>query len=314
MGTPFSLVVRSLPGHPDMTAAWKKQKEQGSAILVRLICWIAIYLGRGVARAILLPIDLYFLLRLPNQRQASRQYLERILDRKVNWLDTARHIHCFAATILDRVYFLTGQFERFDIRIHSKDTLMRYVEAGKGCILLGSHLGSFEVLRALGVTEKQLNIKIVMDKAHNTRITSVLDQLNPRISDTVLILDDAGSILQLHKLIEQGGLVGLLGDRVFSSNSKTVTTRFLGDDIEIPADPYLLAHLLKVPVILFFGLYYGKNRYDIHFELLADSIELPRKNRLQVAGEWAQKYTDRLSHYAHKAPYNWFNFYPYWKK
>jgi len=296
-----------------MTAAWKNQKEQGSVILVKLICWIALHLGRSIARTILVPIDLYFLLRLPNQRQASRQYLERILGRRVNWLDIARHIHCFAATILDRVYFLTGQFERFDIRIHSKEILMRYVDVGKGCILLGSHLGSFEVLRALGVTAKQLNIKIVMDKAHNTRITAVLDQLNPDISNTVLILDDAGSILQLHKLLEQGGLVGLLGDRVFSSNGKTVTADFLGDEIDIPADPYLLAHVLKVPVILFFGLYHGKNRYDIHFELFADSIDLPRKNRLQDAGKWAQKYMDRVAHYAHKAPYNWFNFYPYWK-
>ena len=67
-------------------------------------------------------------------------------------------------------------------------------------------------------------------------------------------------------------------------------------------------------MILFFGLYRGGNRYDIYFELFAENIRLPHKNRQAVIEEWAQKYVDRLSFYAHKAPFNWFNFYDFWGK
>jgi predicted LPLAT superfamily acyltransferase len=74
----------------------------------------------------------------------------------------------------------------------------------------------------------------------------------------------------------------------------------------------LLAALTGCPVILFFGLYRGNNRYDAHFELLAERIDLDRCHRQEQLAEWAQRYADRLEHYARLAPYNWFNFYDYW--
>jgi predicted LPLAT superfamily acyltransferase len=66
------------------------------------------------------------------------------------------------------------------------------------------------------------------------------------------------------------------------------------------------------PVILFFGLYRGGNRYEIYFEHFADEIALDRDRRAESIRFWAQQYARRLEHYAHLAPYNWFNFYPFW--
>ena len=74
----------------------------------------------------------------------------------------------------------------------------------------------------------------------------------------------------------------------------------------------LLASLLKAPVFLFFGLYLGGNRYEIHIEHFADHITLDRGSRESGIQAWTQRYADRLEHYARLAPYNWFNFYDYW--
>ncbi|NJN45664.1 MAG: lipid A biosynthesis acyltransferase, partial [Candidatus Competibacteraceae bacterium] len=68
------------------------------------------------------------------------------------------------------------------------------------------------------------------------------------------------------------------------------------------------------PVIIFFGLYRGSNRYDIHFERLADVITLDRACRQQQLQHWAQRYAERLEHYTRSAPYNWFNFYDFWEE
>ena len=73
-----------------------------------------------------------------------------------------------------------------------------------------------------------------------------------------------------------------------------------------------LAALACCPVILFFGLYRGGNRYELHFERLADLIVLDRSQRQAQLGDWMQRYADRLAHYARLAPDNWFNFYDYW--
>jgi predicted LPLAT superfamily acyltransferase len=70
--------------------------------------------------------------------------------------------------------------------------------------------------------------------------------------------------------------------------------------------------MMHCPVILFFGLYRGGNRYEIYFEHFADEIVLDRDRRAESISLWTQQYVTRLEHYTHLAPYNWFNFYPFW--
>src|SRR5437867_557884 len=79
-----------------------------------------------------------------------------------------------------------------------------------------------------------------------------------------------------------------------------------------PAGPVLLAAMMRCPVILFFGLYRGGNRYEIYFEHFADQIDLDRVRRAEDIQFWMQRYAERLEHYSRLAPYNWFNFYPFW--
>src|SRR5213082_94132 len=70
--------------------------------------------------------------------------------------------------------------------------------------------------------------------------------------------------------------------------------------------------LPRCPVILFFGLYRGKHHYEIYFEHFADEITLNRDRRAEDIQLWMQRYAERLEHYTRLAPYNWFNFYPFW--
>ena len=70
--------------------------------------------------------------------------------------------------------------------------------------------------------------------------------------------------------------------------------------------------MMRCPVILFFGLYRGGNRYEICFEHFADVIVLERDRRADETQLWMQRYAERLEYYARLAPHNWFNFYPFW--
>ena len=71
--------------------------------------------------------------------------------------------------------------------------------------------------------------------------------------------------------------------------------------------------MMHCPIILFFGLYRGGKRYDIYFEQFAHEIILNREHRTEEIHDWMQRYARRLEHYARLAPYNWFNFYPFWE-
>jgi predicted LPLAT superfamily acyltransferase len=289
---------------------WMSLPERGTSSSLRLIDWIAIHIGRWAARLLLYPITLYFLITAHSARRVSYEYLQRVRARPAHWWHLFRHFHSFASTILDRVYLLRGQFERFDVVLHRKEVLDRQLETGKGCVLLGSHLGSFEVLRSLGVTH-DLPLKVLMDVEHNEKITRYLDNLNQEIASTVLVPDRPELFLRAKESLDGGFFIGMLGDRV-SGEGKTTRCQFLGASATFPAGPILLAAIMRCPVILFFGLYCGGNRYEIYFEHFAQEIVLNRDHRAEDVQHWTQRYADRLQYYAERAPYNWFNFYPFW--
>jgi predicted LPLAT superfamily acyltransferase len=241
----------------------------------------------------------------------SYEYLARVRGRPAHWWHVFRHLYYFAATILDRVYLLTGEFHRFDIKFHQRELLHRQVEHGQGCILLGSHLGSFEVLRALGVTRAEFPLRVLMDVVHNENLTRFLDALNPEIAGTVIVPDRPDTLLKVKESLDAGFLVGTLGDRP-TSDGKTAQCQFLGAPATFPIGAIVIAAMMHCPVILFFGLYRGGSRYEIYFEKFADGIVLSRDHRAEDIQHWTQRYVDRLEHYARLVPYNWFNFYPFW--
>ena len=117
--------------------------------------WMALFVGRPATRAFLYPICIYYLMCSAQASRAIRPYLIRALGRSIGWRDLYRQYHCFASTLLDRIYLLTGQGCRFDIDIWGLDVLNERLARRHGCLLLGSHLGSFEIVRAMGLTQGQ---------------------------------------------------------------------------------------------------------------------------------------------------------------
>lgn len=294
-----------------MNKDWLKQPERGSSSMLRLIRWIATHLGRGPARSLLYPITLYFLLTGRAQRRASREFLTLTLNRPATLSDLARHFHTFASTILDRVFMLTDRYECFDLQIFNHSLIADQLDQQQGCILIGSHLGSFEVLRITALMKRELPVKILMYPEHNQMLVRMLTELNPAIQESIIPLGQPDTLIRAKESADQGSIIGLLGDRVTDS-SKTVSCQFMGRPTTFSQGPMLLASLLKAPVFLFFGLYLGGNRYEIHIESFADKITLQRGTREREIQAWTQHYAARLEHYARKAPYNWFNFYDYW--
>jgi len=128
----------------------------------------------------------------------------------------------------------------------------------------------------------------------------------------VIALGTVDSMLQLDRALADGEFVGVLADRVIGGES-TVACPFLGAPARFPDGAFRIAALLKRPVVMMVGLYRGGNRYDVHFERLADMSGVERADRERAIEDALRRYVARLEHYCRLAPYNWFNFYDYWK-
>ncbi len=297
-----------------MNAGWKQRREGGSWFAIWLIRAIGRHGGRGFARLFLYPITGYFLLRRSAERRDSRAYLGRVLGRPARLREVARHIHTFAATILDRVFLLGGETSRFQVTVHGLAPLHAQIDRGRGVLLYGSHLGSFEVLRVLAQQRPDYTIRVVLDKAHNPAMTQLLDALNPEIARGVIDANQDGPTLMLaiKQAADEGAVIALLVDRT-QPGAATQPVMFFGTPARFPTAPWLIAAVLKLPVSLGFGLYRGGNRYDLVFETFSeDGIDLPRSQRAAGLVALVQRYASRLEHHARSAPYNWFNFYDFW--
>lgn len=293
-----------------MTKHWAEKKERSNPATLKLICWIALHTSRFFARLFLYPITFYFYLTSAQVRFSSKHYLQRIFNLTGNHWQVAKHIFYFSATILDRVYFLTDQFHRFEMTIHGLEHIKAQQASGKGCILLGAHLGSFELLRALAVHNK-MPFKILMYQDHNAMITKVFDSLNPNISSSVINLADSNAMLKMNECLAAGDMIGMLGDR-HTESDKLVTCKLLDGEVDFPSGPITLATITNVPIIFFCGVYCGNNKYEIHIEKFSEPTQLPRSQRENYVKNTTQKYVDRIEYYVKKYPYNWFNFYDFW--
>jgi predicted LPLAT superfamily acyltransferase len=296
-----------------VTREWLDRPEGGSAWALRLFAAVARGFGRTLSRLVLLPITGYFMLRRAPERQASRAYLARVLGREPTWLEVARHIHTFAGVTLDRVYFLTGDLERFDMRLIGIEQLHAAMDLGRGVLLIGAHVGSFDALRAASRLRPDVTVRVVLDAQHSPALSTILKQLNPEIAAGIINprQDGTAVALEIGAALNQGALVTMLGDRGRPGNA-TAVVEFLGSAARFPTAPWQIAAALHVPIVLCVGLYRGGNRYDLHFELLTDKLQVERRHREQQLQEVIQNFADRLAALVREAPYNWFNFYDFW--
>ena len=294
-------------------AEWAVRPERSNTVALRFMAWVALHLGRAPARALLPPICLYYMLFAPKVRAASQEFLTRALGREPTTRDYYQHIHTFACTILDRVFLLNNQYGRFDVTIYGREMMDDMLERGEGCFLLGSHLGSFEVLRTMARVSKGLEVSLVMYEQNARKVNEVLNAINPNLAMQVIGLGNADSMLKVEEALAQGRFVGMLGDRNFADEN-VAPCKFFGQTTHCPLGPFRMAAMLKRPLVLMFGLYRGGSRYDIHFERLPDISSVPRAERAQAIERSLQNYVERMEHYCRLAPYNWFNFYGFWEQ
>ena len=290
---------------------WANRPERGSVSSIKIGVWIALRLGRHLARLFLYPVCLYFLLSSPAAIRSSRAYLRRALDRRPGIMDIYRHFLTFASCVLDRVFLLNEQDRWFDISIEGEELVRRIDEQGSGCLLFGAHFGSFEVARVVGRRYRDLPVSLLMYEENARKIRAALGAINPRLATEVIGLGRLDSLIAVAERLRDGHFVGVLADRNVDGRD-LARHPFLGAPAAFPQGPFRVAMMLRRPVVMMAGIYKGKGRYEVHFDLLAEASETRPADPQAWLDEVMRRYVARLEAYCRESPYNWFNFYDFW--
>ena len=213
---------------------WVSRPERSNTLAIRFIVWVALSLGRTVARLFLYPICLYFLLSAGEARSASKKYLRKVLGREPRMADGFRHIHTFASTILDRVFLLNGRFDKFKVSVHLDAAAQALFASKQGCILMGAHLGSFEIARAYADEVDGPPASVVMYEENARKLNAVLHAINPNLAQQVIGLGKIDSMLKVKQALQARRVHRHPGGQRAGAGRRQRELRFSGRAGEIP--------------------------------------------------------------------------------
>jgi predicted LPLAT superfamily acyltransferase len=291
-------------------AEWALHRERGSPLLLRMMAFISLRFGRRLSRVILYGIAIYFFLFAPRARRSSNAYLRLALGRTPRARDRFRQILSFATTIHDRVYLINDQYEKFNISVDGEDMMLKRL-GGRGAMLLGAHMGSFEVMHSVGRLTGGIRVTMAMYEDNARKISSILAAINPKVEPDIVSLGRIGAMIDIAERLDKGAFVGVLGDRTLGAETVRPVT-LLGAPANLPLGPLRAAAILRCPVFFMAGLYQGRNNYHVVFEQVADFSEVPAGERSAAVSAAIEKYATVLEKYCRSHPYNWFNFFDFW--
>lgn len=316
----------SVPGQPPQPAAahashWAQIGESTCVAGIWLLYHLHRLLGRWPFRLCLYPVVAWYWLTRPVARRASLQYLRRQQAVHAPWprppgrWHSLRHFRVFAEVILDKLVALAGRYPADRVRVRGSQCLQELLARGKGAILVTAHIGCIELCQALARDRAGLRLNILVHTRHAERFNRLLQRLAPCSGVQLLQVSDFGAAtaMLLATRVARGEFIAIAGDRVPVHESKTTRAAFLGQEAAFPCGPYVLAAVLDCP-LFFMGCVHEGRGYAVEFAPIADRVELPRARREEALAGYARLYAGQLERLLRRAPYDWFNFFPFWEQ
>jgi predicted LPLAT superfamily acyltransferase len=216
------------------------------------------------------------------------------------------------------VYLVNGQHQGLQITIEGEPLVREVLASGRGALLLGAHLGSFEVMHSIGRRQPALEVSMAMYEHNARKINATLAAVNPALTPDVISLGQVDAMLKIAQRLDRGAFVGMLGDRTLDDrtlgNETVQAVTLLGQRAYLPLGPLRAAALLRCSVIFMAGLYRGGNRYHVVFAPVADFSAAPALGRDAAVRVAIERYAALLDRYCRSDPYNWFNFFDFWRE
>ncbi len=297
---------------------WAAINEVSFVAGMRLLFWVWRLLGRWPFRLVLYPVLAWYVLTKPRARRVSSDYLRRAgayVPVPQGLWGVLRHFGAFAENILDKMLLWGGLFDTRRVRFFGREPMLDLIARRKGALLLCSHLGNVELCRLMAHECPGLRLTVLVHTRHAQAFNRMLARLDPRSELNLLQVTEMNpaTAIMLAERVADGEFVVIAGDRIpVSPDPRVALADFLGSPAAFPVGPYVMASLLQCPLYGMFSQRASDGECEIHFELLRESVRLPRKGRDAALSELAGAYAARLQYHCLRAPLQWFNFYEFW--
>ncbi len=223
--------------------------------------------------------------------------------------------YCLLGEILiDKIALLSGVAKCFTFDFDGEENLRQIVSGGRGGLLVGAHMGNWEVAGQL-LERIDTRINLVMYEAEHEQIKAILDDvLIKKNLNVIPIKDDFTHLFKLAEAFENKEIVVMHGDR-FLPGTSTLFLNFMNHQAQFPTGPVYLAAKHQVPVSFVYTLKERLNHYHF-FATPAKVYPYPAnlKTRKQLITVMVEEYVKATEVIVKKYPTQWFNYYPFWEE
>jgi predicted LPLAT superfamily acyltransferase len=214
--------------------------------------------------------------------------------------------------LLDKIVVMGKIKNSFTYDFDGENYLHQLAEDKKGGILIGAHVGNWEIASHF---LRRINIKvnIVMLDAEHQKIKKLLQNvLKERRVSIIPIKNSYDHLYAIEQALNRGEFIAIHGDR-FLPGAKTANCRFLNEEAQFPTGPFYMASKFKAPVCFVSTI--KTNRYHYQFKATMPEM-LPFNGKIKTRNLYLKKliehYVKNLETLVRENPTQWFNFYQFW--
>lgn len=255
-------------------------------------------------------VPFYMLLAHKGYLAAYRFLRQRMgYGRFKSFIGVYKNHYSFGQVILDR--FATYAGKKFDTAIDGQEIFDQYELADQGLIMLGSHVGNYELIGYNLKSEKKSVNAVVFAGETETIMRNRTKILTANNMTLIPIKNDMSHLFGINEALEKGNIVSIHADRMMG-NTKTFLCPFFSENAVFASGPFTLAYRRNVPVIAIFVM---KEKYDKYHIYISDIKKLSETEGGKSSPEkMARVFASELERIVRKYPFQWFNYYDFWKK
>lgn len=211
----------------------------------------------------------------------------------------------FGQVLMDRFAVYAGR--RYKIEHDDITTENELRESEEGMVILGSHIGNYEIAGYLmGGMKRPMNV--LLYAGENATVMKNRKEHFGRNGINVIEVDETmDHVCEVNKALNNGEVVSLHADRRLNS-SKAIDVEILGRTAHLPAGPFLLAAASAKRV---YSLFVMKTKWDT-YRIYCREYKAEGNVRT-AACEMARQYGSELERLTRLYPTQWYNFYDFWK-
>lgn len=285
-------------------------KSKGTILGYKIFVYCIKKLGIRAAYSVLVFVAFYYFVAYPTSFKAMFYYFHKRLQ--FSYLKSVFAVYksyfVFGQVLIDKVAISAGLRSKFTFDFDGVDILKKLLSEEKGGILISAHIGNFEIAEKFFAEidlKSQIHI-VTVDQEHSVikdYLESITDD-KPNVQ-FIYVQEDMSHIFEINNALAKNHLICFTGDRYFG-NAKTMQAHLLGAEALFPAGTFMLASRLNAPV----AFVYVMKEPNLHYHLYTRRAPNFKHRDAQAV---LDAYTQSVTQMVKKYPYQWFNYFDFWK-